>query len=341
MSAPLQPLDDVLQPILQQLRPVLPSRVPLDEAGGAVTAEPLRASRAIPERALALRSGLAVASLDLVGASPQSPIVLGGRPYAVIAGDTLPKGCDAVIDRSAVTEVGVMLIVSEAAAPGMNARLEGQDLAPGAILLSAGQRMTPEAMLACRLAGIDAIAVRQPRVSVQLEEASHAAWLEQRLSALGCKTSVDGSQNDLVIRDATQTAPRLALQPGEMAWIELEPDSAVLIELPARFDGVVAGYAAFVLPVVAQLVGLGLQASPNPLTRKISSSIGMTELALLRTAPAGYQPLAVGDVTLSAVAQADSCLLIPPNAEGYAAGDIVLAIRLADPFGHEHLEGVA
>lgn len=341
MSQPLQPLADVLQAVLQRLSPVLPRRVPIDAAGGAVTAETLRASRAMPQRALALRSGLAVTSLDLVGASPHSPVVLGGRPDAVVTGDPLPEGCDAVLDQSAVTEVGAMLIVSEAAAPGMNARMEGQDLAPGAILLSAGQRMTPEAILACRLAGIDAIAVRQPRVSVQLEDASHAAWLEHRLTALGCKTSLDGSPNHLIIRGAPQISPRLAIQPGDTAWIEMTPDGAVLIELPARFDGVMAGYAAFVLPALARMVGLGLRANQKLLTRKISSSIGMTELALLRTVPAGYEPLAVGDVTLAAVAQADSCMLIPPNTEGYAAADIVQAIWLADPFGLEHLEGVA
>lgn len=78
MSAPLRPLDDVLQPVLQQLRPVLPSRVTVDEASGSVTAEPVRASRAMPELVMALQSGLAVASLDLVGASPHSPVVLGG-----------------------------------------------------------------------------------------------------------------------------------------------------------------------------------------------------------------------------------------------------------------------
>lgn len=335
----LRPLDDVLQPLLQRLSPVTPVDVPREGASGAVAAEPVRASRGLPEQAIALRSGLAVASLDLVGASPQSPVVLTRRPEAVLAGAPLPEGCDAVIHPTAVSEVGAMILVGDAATPGMNARLDGQDAMPGAVLLPAGQRMTAEAMLACRLAGIGSISARQPRVAVLLADKSHAAWIEERLAAVGCKTSRDASTSHLVIRDATETAPRLALQPGDTAWIATAPDGAVNAELPARFDAVVAAYAALVLPVVARLAGLGLRSCPRALTRKISSSIGMTELALLRATQAGYAPLAVGDVILSALAQADTYMLIPPAAEGHAAGEIIAAIRLADPFGLDQPEG--
>ena len=341
MSAALKPLDNVLQPVLEQLSPVLPSRVPLEMARGVVAAEPVRASRAVPERAIALRSGLAVASLNLVGASPQSPVVLASRPHAVVAGALLPEGCDAVVYPTAVTEVGAMLFISDAATPGMNARLEGQDLVVGAALVPAAQCITPEAMLALRLAGIVSIAARQPRVSVQLDNAAHAAWIELRLSALGCVRSVDVSESNLVIRDASETAPRLALRPGNTAWIERTPDGAVHIELPGRFDGVVAAYAALVLPVVARLASLGLRSCPRPLTRKIASSIGMTELALLRVTQAGYEPLAIGDVTLSAVAQADAYRLIPAAAEGHAAREVVAAISFAHPFGLDQPEGSA
>jgi molybdopterin molybdotransferase len=80
MSAGLKPLDELLQPVLRRLSPVLPGRVPLASSSGSVTAEPVRASRALPERAVALRTGLAVTSLDLVGATPQSPLVLTSEP---------------------------------------------------------------------------------------------------------------------------------------------------------------------------------------------------------------------------------------------------------------------
>ncbi len=244
-----------------------------------------------------------------------------------------------MIEPTAVSKIGTMLLVSDTAMPGMRARLEGQDLVAGAVFVPAGQRMTPEAILACRLAGIAAIEARQPRVSLLLKDASHAAWIEQHLLALGCVTTADARQSHLVIRDAAQSAPRLALQPGDTAWIEFTSDGAAQIELPARFDGVVASYAALVVPVVARLTGLDVRARQRPLTRKISSSIGVTELALLRTSRAGYEPLAVGDVTLSALAQADAIMLIAPNAEGHAAGAIVSAISLADPFGLDRPDG--
>lgn len=339
MSAALKPLDAVLQPVLQRLSPVPPNRVPLEFASSAVAVDAVRALRGVPERAIALRSGLAVTALDLVGASPLSPVILASRPPAVAAGSPLPEGCDAVVYPSAVGEVGAMLVASDAAAPGLNARLAGQDLMLDAVVVPAGQRLTPEAMLACRLAGIGAVSIRKPRVSVQLDDEAHAAWIDQRLTALGCATAVDASQANLVIRDSSQSIPRLALQPGDTAALELTPDGVVRVELPPRFDGVLAGYVALVMPTVGCLVGLAFQSCSRPLTRKLSSSIGMTELALLRSGKAGYEPLAVGDVPLSAVAQADAFMLIPPAAEGHAAGEIVAAIRLTEPFGLDQPEG--
>src|SRR5437868_7807676 len=87
MIATLKRLDDVLHPVLHRLTLIVPSVVPLEQASGAVPVEPVLASRSVPERSIALRSGLAVSSLDLVGASPHSPVVLTRTPARVTAGD--------------------------------------------------------------------------------------------------------------------------------------------------------------------------------------------------------------------------------------------------------------
>lgn len=107
----------------------------------------------------------------------------------------------------------------------------------------------------------------------------------------------------------------------------------MVIEVPSRFDGLVAAYLALIVPVVAQLSGQSIRTIQVPLARKIASAIGMTELVLLRDSPRQLEPMAVGDVTLTAIAQADIYCFIPAGAEGHAAGELITAIRLDDPFG--------
>lgn len=335
MSTPLKPVLDVLQPILQRLAPVAPCKVPIESALGLTLAEPVCAVAPIPLRAIALRSGLAVASLDLVGASAQSPAILTRAPPPVAAGDELPDGCDAVVDPAIVTRAGSILLVAEQATPGMNARLSGQDLRLDASVMPAGSRMTSEAILACRLAGIDTATVRQPTLSVQIEDRSHDTWLRNRLTALGCHFATPA---DLVIRSAQQAEPRLALQPGDSSWVEVCPDGTVQIEMPRRFDGFIAAYLALVVPVVAELSAQRIRAIMRPLARKVASAIGMTELVLLRSSEGKLHPMAIADVTLVALAQSDAYCLVPAGVEGHAVGDVIRAVCLEDPFGFSHRE---
>jgi molybdopterin biosynthesis enzyme len=333
MSTSLKPVLDVLQPILQRLAPVAPRRVPIERARGLTLAEPACAVAPVPLRAVALRSGLAVASLDLVGASAQSPVVLVRVPPAVAAGDALPDGCDAVVDPDTVTRMGRTLLVTEQATPGMNARLSGQDLRHEGLLMPAGSRVTSEAILACRLAGIDTVTVRQPALSVQIEDRLHRAWLCGRLIDLGCTLAEHEGPADLFIRDARQDEPRLALQPGDSSWIEALSDGPVQVEMPRRFDGFVAAYLALVVPVVAALSAQRVASIKRPLARKVASAIGMTELVLLRCREGRLDPLAVGSIPLPALAQSDAYYLVPAGVEGHAIGEGIDAVRLDDPFG--------
>jgi molybdopterin molybdotransferase len=333
MSTSLKPVLDVLQPILQRLAPVAPRRVPIERARGLTLAEPTRAVAPVPLRAVALRSGLAVASLDLVGASAQSPVVLARVPPAVAAGDALPDGCDAVVDPDTVTRMGPTLLVTEQATPGMNARLSGQDLRHDGLLMPAGSRVASEAILACRLAGIDTVTVRQPTLSVQIEDGLHRAWLCGRLIDLGCSLVEHESPADLTIRTPRQDEPRLALQPGDSCWIEALSDGPVQVEMPRRFDGFVAAYLALVVPVVAALSAQRVASIKRPLARKVASAIGMTELVLLRCREGRLDPLAVGSIPLPVLAQSDAYYLVPAGVEGHAIGEGIDAVRLDDPFG--------
>jgi molybdopterin biosynthesis enzyme len=338
MNTALKPVLDVLQPILQRLAPVVPHSVPIESVRGLALAEPVCTVAPIPLRAVALRSGLAVTSLDLVGASAQSPIILTRAPPPVAAGDELPDGCDAVVDPATVTQAGSILLVAGEATPGMNARLSGQDLRSDALVMPAGSRFTLEAILACRLAGIGTAIVRQPTLSIQIEDQSHESWLRHRLMALGCNVVEHGNPADLLIRSTRQAEPRLALQPGDTSWIEAFPDGSVHIETPRRFDGLIAAYQALVVPVVAELSAQRICAIKRPLARKVASAIGMTELVLLRSSEGKLNPMAITDVTLVALAQSDAYYLVPAWIEGHAVGEIIHAVLLEDPFGLSHHE---
>ncbi len=333
MSEPLKALPDVLQPVLDRLA-LIPSRVvPIERARGLFLVEPLRGIAPVPPRAIALRSGLAVASLDVAGASPHSPVMLPRQPTAVAAGQALPYDCDAVIDPASVTQTGRMILVGDAVAPATNARLAGQDLESGAVIAPAWQRVTTETILACRLAGVEMATVRQPTFSIEIEDAAHAGWLADRISALGCSRIDDGRASDISVRTSQVSEPRIALLPGDTAWIEIAPGGFVIIHAPHRFDGLIAAYLALLVPVVAQLSGHRLHTFQLPLTRKVVSAIGMTELVLLRKNRMEVEPLAVGDVTVAALAQAASYCLIPSGVEGHAATEMLAVIDLDDPFG--------
>ena len=330
MTRRLASLQQALGPVLAGLEPAAPVMLPPFEAVGLALAAPIRASGPLPASATALRRGLAVRSLDLVGASPHSPALLAARPPMVLAGEPLPPGCDTVLDPDAVTDHGGWLEAAEAPAPGAQARLAGHDLAAGAALAPAGARLTPELALAASLAGIGQVAARRPVVAVELADPGLKAWLELRLAGLGCaiRAAGGGAPPALILRAAGDAPPRLALQPGETAWIAWEGEAAA-IELPARFDGAVAAFCALALPVLARLTGAGpIQVSAR-LAGKVASAIGMTELALFRLEGDMAVPLACGDVALSALAAADAFCLTPPEAEGFAAGASLDLIRFS------------
>ena len=56
------------------------------------------------------------------------------------------------------------------------------------------------------------------------------------------------------------------------------------------------------------------------LARKITSTVGMTELVPVRIEPDGAAPLASGVLPLRALTRANGYVLVPPESEGYQAG---------------------
>jgi molybdopterin biosynthesis enzyme len=118
------------------------------------------------------------------------------------------------------------------------------------------------------------------------------------------------------------------LQPGGTIAIGRLGGTPV-VALAGSPDQALAGYLALVQPVLDRLSGRSERVGiVLPLSRKISSAVGLCEIALLGREQGKWMPLAVGDFTLDAVRLADAWLAIPDNSEGYAAGTFVAALPL-------------
>src|SRR4029453_4461910 len=77
---------------------LLAERVPLAEALGRITAEPIWASRSSPHYHAAAMDGVAVRAADTIGATEASPrrLTVGQQAIWVDTGDPLPANMDAV-----------------------------------------------------------------------------------------------------------------------------------------------------------------------------------------------------------------------------------------------------
>ncbi len=216
-------------------------------------------------------------------------------------------------------------------APGTHVRFPGHDLAAGAVIAPGGARFDASLALICDVAGVERVEVRVPRVAIELADAAVAAWLGAEFRRLGCRVAGADETADLRLRDARDSRPRLAIRPGETGWIE-QCEGEIVVEVPDRFDGAIGVFAFLALPILARLSGVALCETVLPLSAKIASTIGSSDLVLLMVSDAVFKPLAVGDLPLRAVGRASYFLVVPPGHEGLDVGASVAAISFAEPF---------
>lgn len=140
-------------------------RVPVGEAVGRVTAEPVWARRSSPAFDAAGMDGIAVRAADTVGAAETTPVLLAD--FAVVdTGDPLPDGYDAVVMREHVHHVGAAAEVRSAVPPYQHVRSIGEDVSAAELLLPAGHRLRPVDVAAAAAAGVVELAVRRAPVVV-------------------------------------------------------------------------------------------------------------------------------------------------------------------------------
>jgi molybdopterin molybdotransferase len=317
LNASLNPLDVVLAALLDGTAPLEPIALPLTETLGCVAAE-MPPLNALPANNIATVDGWAFCAHDLVGASSYSPLSLVASPVWVEAGDRIPEGCNCVVDSDLVEQTGSMVQVLAEAIPGQGVRRTGEDIPEGGVPVAAGLQLRALDLLAAHAAGLEKLAVRRPRLSVvdipaPTGNTTTTQLIAESAQATGTKlthTHADGRDAPSIARtfnggpcdllttvggtgvgrtDATVAtlaahgallAHGIAMRPGRTAAIGKLANIPV-IALPGTPDHALSAWWTLVLPVLDRLSGrLPRQATVLPLVRKISSSVGVAEVAL-------------------------------------------------------------
>jgi molybdopterin molybdotransferase len=364
LTTSLISLDVALTALLDGLEPIAPSELPIAETLGSVSAE-MPLPRPLPTSDFAVTDGWAFCARDLVGASSYSPLPLTEPPVWVEAGDRMPGGSDCVVDSDLVELFGSVFQVSGEVLPGQGVRHAGSDITEGSLTTAAGRRLRALDLMLARAAGLKKLTIRCPRlhlinipalaghtVTAQLiAESARAAGADviyfqaggrdtssvtKAFSRERCDLIVavggtgvgrtDATVEALTMRGAL-IAHGIALQPGRTTAIG-KADDIPIIALAGAPDQALAAWWTLALPVLDRLSGHLQHAKMLPLARKISSSVGIADIALLKESDGAWVPLAIGDLSLDHIVRADAWLAVPGSSEGFAAGTLVDAYML-------------
>ena len=258
-----------------------------------------------------------------------------------------------------------MVQVLAEAIPGQGVRRAGSDIAEGSFAVTAGRRVLPRDLLIARAAGLKSLKVRRPRLRIVnipggsvtadlIAESARtagadvirsdaagrdAASIAQALDTGGCDLllTVGGSgvgrTDTALIALASRgeiVAHGIALQPGRtsaVGWIGNTP----VVALPGAPDQAFAAWWTLALPALDRLAGRRPRKKLNlPLARKIASGVGIAEIVLLERKQGSWVTLAVGELSLQAMARAEAWLAVPGGTEGFAAGAPVDAYMLRE-----------
>ena len=173
-------IDEALDAVLAEVRPLGAERVPLLEALGRACAADVVSPEAVPGFANSAMDGFALRGEDLAEGRREFAVVAeipAGRPSArhlfageaakIMTGAPLPPGADTVVPVELTVALEAGVLVTEPPAPGSNVRLAGEDLAPGDRLLGPGDRVGPAEIGLLASVGVETLSVaRRPRVAI-------------------------------------------------------------------------------------------------------------------------------------------------------------------------------
>jgi molybdopterin molybdotransferase len=350
----LTPLADVRAMIEAEVAPVAPGERVVADAVGCVLAEDVAAPPR-PAWAVALQDGWALRADDSQGASAYAPAFLSQAPSQIEVGQPMPDGCDCVAGFDDVRISGAQAEVLASFAPGDGVVAASGDHDGRSAVMHAGERVGAAQASSLAALGILKVIARVPRVliaAVRADDILSAATAfitgdlqdhgGEARAAVGLDQALADTSDLLVIvggtgsgdNDASVTALAqkgrvavhgVALSPGETSGFGFIGSRPVLL-LPGRLDAVVAGWLMLGRFLLDRLSGAREQNEGSEtltLTRKITSTIGLTELIPVRRADNKAEPLAGPTWPRSAIARADGYVVIPPDSEGSSAGSPV------------------
>ena len=130
--------------------------IPVQQACGRVTAQPVYAHICAPHYAASAMDGVAVVAGDTFGATETTPITLRPEQFTVLdTGDPIPEDKDAVIMvEDIVKNSDGSITIHAAAAPWQHIRQIGEDVCAGEMILPAHMEVSPAAIGAMIAGGV-------------------------------------------------------------------------------------------------------------------------------------------------------------------------------------------
>ena len=351
----LTPLAEVLALIERDVQPVTQRALDLSLAAGHVLAADVLASKR-PSAPLALLDGWALNAEATLDAGGYAPAVLARVPPRVEVGQAMPPGTDSVAPFDAVRVADGRAEALGTVSPGDGVLPAGGDCDPAQPLRRAGERVRAVDLAAFAAAGIARITMRQPRIRIvpvhahsmigaaarmvaadierhgglaRLDEAGvdfGAALAAEAGDAVIALGGTGSGRNDTsavtLARTGKLAVHGVALTPGETAgfgWTNRRP----VLLLPGRLDAALAVWLTMGRPVLARLAGVTKAAEPVPslpLSRKVTSTVGLAEFVPVRREGDRVEPLAGKYLPLSSLTRADGWILVPAESEGYSEG---------------------
>lgn len=312
----------------------------------------------LPPSAIALRDGFAVEAAAIADASSYTPVPFGASPYRIDVGEKLPQSVDAVVPFDAVAVRADRTEIVAAITPGDGVLPAGGDTTPNVPLRRAGERLRAIDLAVIAAAGIADVKVHEPRIRIACGSFTKTPLIEAALGVLarvaaasGCSVigdiSTAGGRDDaLAAADAdaviavggtgsgrhdssVQTLAQhgslgmhgIAISPGETAALGFINERPVLL-VPGRLDAALSIWLLIGRYVVAKLAG-GRVEDPvvtMPLKRKVTSTIGITEMIPVRCADGMAEPLASGYVSFASLTRSDGWIVVPADSEGFQVG---------------------
>jgi len=172
------PLDEALERFQVALQAagtgLMPAeRIPLDQALGRVTAEPVWARMSSPHYHAAAMDGYALQSTETHDATDRNPVrlLVDRQAFYVDTGAVLPPGTDCVVPIELVeaiqTEEGHAIRILAPAAPWSHVRPMGEDIVTTELVIPSGQVIRPVDLGAIAASGYSQVQVhRKPRIAI-------------------------------------------------------------------------------------------------------------------------------------------------------------------------------